>query len=494
MPGYSLNLHGPVSGSGTTENMDTRLDKWRRSIRRVGGFWSGTANYACDSISDAKDFYLTSIMRRLTEGVGGLVTWEGCIGEMALTLNGVTYTRTMTELANAFRATYTRIGANLLTNGDVETAAWAAEGKPPTCERTTDWVVEGTYGMHCITSSSANDEGMEIENGVEIETEVGYRCTVAVDNIQGVWVLKIKDNDTDVTIGKYKLAALGNTVMQAEVTEDNTSASAVRIILIEKTTGTAGEIYADNARLCISPTRAETTWYTDATSITDFGRKEEILLEGQMTDAAALSKCRKELARRAWPRSMPPEQMVSETIQDARGRREGLYLTFLGFVHTLNWRYLQTTTGEAQCNTHVTSLVGESDYISAGAVAENTVTYLVSPDYPTRLWDVLEDIILSGSGTTRFEGGVYAGRQFNYQPVSSSLAYHYSGGQLLAVNRAPEDPWLARPGLARIDDMPVGPGEISGNIADDPRNVYLDEIEFIAPGTLAFRRETRTGR
>ncbi len=50
------------------------------------------------------------------------------------------------------------------------------------------------------------------------------------------------------------------------------------------------------------------------------------------------------------------------------------------------------------------------------------------------------------------------------------------------------------PGLAHIDDMPVGPGHITGEEADDPRNVYLDEIEFIAPNQLAFRREARMGR
>jgi hypothetical protein len=492
MSGYSLNLHGSVNVGGRTDNVDHVLTNWRRSIRRVGGFWSGTADFV-GTRAEMRDMYLTGMMRRLTESAGGLVTWEGFIGQMDFTLDGVTYTRSMLEVANAIKTTYTKIGTNLLSNGDVETSAWAAEGSPTTNERSTTWIAGGTYSMHCVTRSSENSEGMEIDNTITIEAETAYQCRVTVNNVQGTWVLKIKDQTTDATLGKAKYADTGEGTIIANLPEDNTSTS-VRIILIEKTTGTSGEIYADNAWFGIAPTKAETTWYTDAASITDYGRIEDNLLEGEMTEDAADAKCQKELERRAWPRSLPPEQMESGAVKAAKATRDGLKILFLGYVFTLNWEYLASG-GEFAANTAISNIVGDSTYVTAGAIDTNSMTVLIEEIYPMRAWDMVEDIMLSGDATNaRWQGGVYAGRLFNYEAADTTVRYHYNNGQLYHVNYAPVAPWKARPGLARIDDMPVGPGQITGRDADDPRNVFLDEVEFIAPDGLAFKRETRMGR
>ena len=46
-----------------------------------------------------------------------MVTWQGFIAEQQLTLDGVTYIRSMIDQANAVKVLYTRIGDTLITNG-----------------------------------------------------------------------------------------------------------------------------------------------------------------------------------------------------------------------------------------------------------------------------------------------------------------------------------------------------------------------------------------
>jgi len=80
-----------------------RLRGWRRSIRARGGYWSGTGEY-CGSRDEMLEQFLEGVARRVVEGVGGMVTWEGFVVEMDLTLDGVTYRRSLLECANAVRA------------------------------------------------------------------------------------------------------------------------------------------------------------------------------------------------------------------------------------------------------------------------------------------------------------------------------------------------------------------------------------------------------
>ena len=495
--GYSLNLHAATrTGGGRDQNMDDRLTNWRRSIRSVGGFWQGTADYNLQrgTIEDAQDLFLNGLMRRFTESAGDYITWEGYLAEMALTLNGTTYTRSTQTMGNALRCIYTRITDNLFMDGDAEGACpgtWTACGAAATVTRVTTWTTRGTYSARCVVTSGSNDNGLLIEDGAEtpssvltIEDGLAYQCTASVKVDAGTWVLKVQRTDTSATLAKAKTSGCGEFVLTAEIPNDNEYIGTIKVFLVQKDLTDSGDIYVDNAILTIAPIRAETTWYTDTQSITDHGRIEDALLEGQMTNAAALAKVQKELARRSWPRTYPPDRL--EVTQAGGG--DGLSLTFLGYAWTLNWRYTKLS-GTADASAHVSALVGESDYVTAGAVQANTMDYLININFPMRVWEVLKDLIESGDeARARWEGGVYAGRAFHYRPVEATPQYHYREGRLLTVHGNPVDPWMARPGMARLDEMPVGPGSFTGDETDDPRNVFIDEVEFIAPDGLSIQR------
>jgi hypothetical protein len=481
MPGYALELKGGLLLPQKAIDVTSRLLDWRRSIMRRGGYWLGTADYR-GGRDELLEMYQTGMGRELTETTGGgngAVTWNGMAVEMTLLMDGIAYQRSLLDVSNAYKLFYTKIGANLIANPSVETNPWAGENGPATLARSEDWAARGDWSMHCITNAAPNDEGMEIENTIAIEAEIPYQCKISIDVKSGVWVLKVKDQGTDATIAKAKSMGTGPQVLVAEISEDNTSTS-VRVILIGKTAGSAEECYADNCILAYAPIKAETEWYADAASIADWGRIEDILLEAEHTNAGAIAKADMLLAANGWPISRPPARME---LPDAE-REDKLTIMFAGFVFTLQWLHIKSTAGEADADVHVASLVNESEFITPGYLQKNGMAVMVDPDYPTRLWNRLKEIIKAGDESqNRWEGGVYNDRQFTYRQTPTTLRYFWRKGQLHDGQNRIVPPWEARPALTRIAEMPVAPGGISAIV--NPRNVHLDGLEFIAPDRLA---------
>src|SRR5579859_7888082 len=130
-------------GSGQRANMTSRMAAgWRRGIRSVGGFWIGTSPYIA-TVEEMIELFLYGLAFEIQETIGGLMTWQGFICQMDLTLGGIQYTRKWTDIANRVKAIYTKLGDNLFTNGSVETGPWSAYGSPSTCIQSTTWVSDG---------------------------------------------------------------------------------------------------------------------------------------------------------------------------------------------------------------------------------------------------------------------------------------------------------------------------------------------------------------
>jgi len=493
-PTFALTLHGDAVIGGMPLDVTKKLTGWTRSIYRIGGFWQGTASYnlAEGNEYEMRDLFINGLGRRVTEEIGGDVTWEGFLGEMDMVLDGQRWTRSLIDCANAVQIAYTRTSENLFENPSVETTAWPEEpsgATPTTLERTTDWAVVGDYSMHCVTQAAPNDQGMQVGvnadgNTITIESEMAYQVQVSVKVVSGTWVLKVKEqvSGTDATIAKAKTIGTGEQTLTAEITPDNTFVT-VRVILIEKTAGDTGEIYADNARFQYTPVSAETGWFTDATSIATYGRIEDIVMEEVLTGEEATGRARWHLGRRAWPRTLPAKRM---SIVSGQSRANSLTMHFFGYVYTLNWQHIVTTGGEYQANVQLASLIAESEFVTSGTIIENTMTAMVDNDYPTRLWDKIKKIISAGDDDgAEWSGGVYQDRLFNYNPTPTTVQYHLAGGQFLAANYSPVPPWQIRPGLTMLDDMPVGPTEITGRLADDPRIVLLEGVTYTYPDKVS---------
>jgi hypothetical protein len=115
----SLRLYEPVLYS-TTFLEDISLDAiatWRRSTRRMGGYWRGSFTLYGDKSRLAKFFY-ERLACHLVERYGGNVTWEGMIYEMDLTIGGTTRRRSLDLMANYINLALTdNNGENKYTAG-----------------------------------------------------------------------------------------------------------------------------------------------------------------------------------------------------------------------------------------------------------------------------------------------------------------------------------------------------------------------------------------
>jgi hypothetical protein len=488
---YSLNLYdSAIHGGASLGNVTQRMLNWRRAIRRVGGFWIGTADYD-GSLAERKSFFLNSLLYEIQEVTGPVVTWEGFVAEMEFEdERGETWVRSILPCANAIKGIYSKIGNNLFTNGSAESSVWGAVGTPSTRERVTTWRTHGTYGMHVVTDAA--DEGVEIGNSMAIVAGKAYQCQVTVEVESGTWSLVIYRSDTSDELASTTSSGTGDDVLQCRISEDNTYAGNTHVRLVAD--GSGAEIYADAGVYQLSPTRAETKWYEDSMSITELGRIEDVLLEAGRTDAGMAADCQTSLNRRAWPRTETPSRLgaMQKVVGLSRrrgGRGTGLSITFQGYVHTLNWRHT-TSGGTDSASTQISTLVGESEFVTSGYIKTNSVDWQIEVRSPVGLWDEIEDIVEAGDGSgNRWGGGVYASRKFDYQTQDSEIKYHYRGGRLFEVNGSLVKPTKARPGLVRMDDMPVGPSQISGRDEDDPRVAFIDEIEFIAPNEIILHRE-----
>ncbi len=351
----------------------------------------------------------------------------------------------------------------------------------------------GTGQIYCdgAVFRTGADHGAIIQSGITIAANKAYEVEVATKIVSGTWTLEIYRTDIDTALGAASESTAGQRVMRAEIADTNLHAGTIGVRLY--CTSDSGEIYADGAKFREAPQQAETAWYMDVDSQDEFGVSEDVLLYGGLSDAAANAKAQTHLGKNRWVRTRPPDDYLVGKVQGP----DSLSLTFYGHVFTLRNRHCRSA-GTDQAGTIVSTLIGESEFITAGIVSANTMQYQIDDRGPLRAWDVIEDIVLTGDASgNRWIGGVYGGRKFDYGQASTTIEYRYSKGILKTVSGVVIEPWFLRPGLVYMDDMPLGPGDISGNDMDDPRAFYMDEVEFDVAGWLKgetglrFRRERR---
>src|SRR3990172_5002780 len=143
---YSLILRDPIKhGTKTLLDGSLRILDWRRSIKRIGGFWSGSGRLFGSEVELSYLFY-SGLFGDLLETDGGLVTWNGYVADMTLKRGIYTQRRSTLDMANSIRVVYTSIGDNLLTNGGGESGAWASYNGAVVTQSAA-WHVEGLYSI-----------------------------------------------------------------------------------------------------------------------------------------------------------------------------------------------------------------------------------------------------------------------------------------------------------------------------------------------------------
>jgi hypothetical protein len=234
---------------------------------------------------------------------------------------------------------------------------------------------------------------------------------------------------------------------------------------------------------------SSTGWDENTDSSGIYGEMEYVYSISETTQAGAQALQDRALTEYAWPIS----RMVGAI--DVVGPSpylsgDGLYITTAGFWATMNWQYRETSE-TAGASTLLSTLIGETEFVTAGRLDTNSLSVRVGADpIPQRIGDLCTQIIAEGDASGNlWKGGVYANQEFIYEEVPTTVDYILQNGTLYRMGGVIELPSLVNPGFYIRDvNAPAGyqpPG--TSNIWDDPQVSYCNEVEFICPDILRLK-------
>lgn len=477
-----------LNGGAFINNVKDAIGRtWRRSIRANGGYWLGTATYEGNDY-EKLELFTSGMFYQLYEVLGGVPTWEGFLGTMKLTLNGITYVRDLMDTYNAVKTVYSRVGDNMLTNGSGESALWADldPGGPDellTRERVTTWSPHGIYSHHLVADGA--NQGVYIQATFPIVANKAYDFRCSIDLVSGTWRFGVYQAGTSTVVASTSEGTVGQKVWSSVISDTNTYAGNVDLILFCESV--AGEIYVDDASMYESPVSAQTSWYQDTDSQAEYGRIDEVRLEAGLADEAAVNLTQVFLAEHAWPRTQLDEDDIAPLSPIEDTERPKLELIFYGWVWTSRNR-MTDFNGTDAASDQITALLAMCDFLTPGTITTNPMSFSIDNRGAYRVWESLRDIAEAGDSTgNRWLFQVYNGRVADYVAADQTLKYYLRNGYLHDVSSGDVEPWLAQPGIIRIEDLPRGPEPVTGLHLDDPRYVYIEEVEFGVEDWLAGR-------
>jgi hypothetical protein len=241
-------------------------------------------------------------------------------------------------------------------------------------------------------------------------------------------------------------------------------------------------------RSIVNGSRQTVDWLERTDASEELGEMQMILTLGAATSAAATALQSTELNRYAWPWSRMIGGVTIPREVDPGADR--LLVKCCGFWHTLNWLYQETSLSDTATNL-VTTLAGNSEFVTAGRIEANTLsTYVEADPNPQRLGDAIEDLIAQGDSSYNvWQGGVYADRELVYEQAPQSVDYWLTAVGLCDKTGVEVHPCLLDPGFLMYNaSAPVGvirPGTSSD--WDNPQVAYVEQVEFVAPRGLRLR-------
>ena len=230
----------------------------------------------------------------------------------------------------------------------------------------------------------------------------------------------------------------------------------------------------------------ETAWAEDTDSTALYGDSEYIEQAPSMyNQVAAEARRDRLLAQNAYPRSRAQGGLAIDPQKEAGA--DELSVVCAGYVFALNRRYRETDTAPANASAQISTLVSESEFVTAGSIATNTLQVPISTGgTPAPLWDVIEEIVVMGDASgNEWAGGVYAGRKFNLAAAATTVSHYWRNGNLYDAGGSPVLPTHVKPGiLVEIVGAPRGRLLPGGAVWDRPNRAYIEAVEFQAPDKL----------
>jgi hypothetical protein len=236
--------------------------------------------------------------------------------------------------------------------------------------------------------------------------------------------------------------------------------------------------YTDNLTHASGATAwAETTESSDA-----YGESCYIDTLGDNYDVTGAEGVRdRRLAENAYPKSIPSGGLARQA--GGSGASDSLAVLCEGYVFSMNRRFQEADIAADAVSTQISTLVGNSEFVTAGLVTTNAFSIAVTgTSIAQRLWDIIGELVLVGDGTDRWVGGVYEDRLFYYNAAQTAVTHYWRQGRLLDLSGAAVPPSLIRPDIiVQTDTFTLGLQPPSASVTDNPRNAYIEEVEFIYP-------------
>lgn len=230
----------------------------------------------------------------------------------------------------------------------------------------------------------------------------------------------------------------------------------------------------------------ETAWSEDTDSSELYGESCYIDQASAVFDTdTAEARRDRILARDAFPRSRAESGIVIDP--ERQPSEDGLAVMCAGYAFSMNRRFQESNIAAANISTNLSTLVGNSEFVTAGRIETNTTqSAVIVAGTPMRLWDAVAELIEMGDDSgNEWAGGVYAGREFVYEQAATDVTYYMRNQRLYDAAGNPVLPTHVRPdSIVEIVGAPRGVIVPGGAAWDKPNRVYIEEVEFQAPNVL----------
>ena len=220
-------------------------------------------------------------------------------------------------------------------------------------------------------------------------------------------------------------------------------------------------------------TPTATAWAVNTSSSRIFGGCEYIDTVGRNygTESACTVRDTR-LTERAFPRTLPVG------VTQELGARLTIHCS--GYVFSMNRRYRESDIAASPISSHITTLAGAAEFVTPGRVVATGASAAVKASaVPERLWPIAEELVLvGGSANERWVGGVWAGRQFHYEPAETEVTHYWRQGKLYTRAWSRVHPCFVTPNsIVRScgfsESLPGG-----DLVWDSARDFYVEEVEY----------------
>ena len=299
---------------------------------------------------------------------------------------------------------------------------------------------------------------------------------------------------TSETMGGNEIVNLFNTALGRRVVEQTSRLSTwegeiVRLDLtyrgVTYTRTLDSRRWQNKVKVRYGPdTTNDETAYDEVTSSSNiYGESVYIDVVGSGYDTTSAIAARdRRLLEFAYPRTWPAGGLASTS--EAPDTTVQLHFNCVGYVFSMNRRYQETDIAAGNVSDQISTLVGNSEFVTAGRIEANTLQWPINVAGMTeRLWDLIDEAIQLGDASgSRWVGGVYRRRRFSYELAQTTVTHYWRSGRLLDKNSVGVRPTLILPNIiVQISDVPSFRTPPGGFVWDNPRNAYIEEVVFTAP-------------